>query len=74
MLTDGPYREVMEPIGPGGLWGAPERPGTYDVEITADGYRTWNRQGVEVKMDRDGCHVETVRLDARMVTLAPELE
>ncbi|MYB05748.1 MAG: hypothetical protein F4Y24_05275 [Gemmatimonadetes bacterium] len=70
VLTDGVYRETMEAIGPGSLWGAPERPGTYDIEITAQGYRPWNRQGVEVVMDRDGCHVETVELEARMVALA----
>lgn len=35
VLTDGVYRETMEAIGPGSLWGAPERPGTYDIEITA---------------------------------------
>ena len=65
VLTDGVYRETMEAIGPGSLWGAPERPGTYDIEITAQGYRTWTRQGVEVEMDRDGCHVETVEARGR---------
>ena len=67
MLTDGSYRETMESAGPGRLWGAPERPGTYDVEITADGYRAWNRKSVEVEMEWDGCHVETVELEASMV-------
>ena len=73
MLTDGPYRETMEPFGPGLLWGAPERPGTYDVEITAEGNRTWNRKDVEVEMEWDGCHVETVELEASMVLMAPLL-
>ena len=45
-LTDGPYRETMEPAGPGRLWGAPER---------------------------DGCHVETVELEADMVPMAAVL-
>ena len=70
MLTDGPYLETMEPAGHSRLWGAPERPGTYDVEITAEGYRTWNRKGVVVEMESDGCHVETVELQAGMVPLA----
>jgi len=52
------------------LEGAQERAGSYDIEITADGYRTWNRKGVEVEMEWDGCHVETVRLEARMVLMA----
>ncbi|MCY3545362.1 MAG: hypothetical protein OXH49_00635 [Gemmatimonadetes bacterium] len=67
VLTDGVYRETMEPVGTSTLWGAPERPGTYDIEITAEGYRTWTRQGVEVELERNGCHVETVKLEAGMV-------
>lgn len=74
VLTDGSYRETMEAVGTSTLWGAPERPGTYDIEITAQGYRTWNRQGVEVEMERNGCHVETVELEARMVLVASRFE
>ncbi len=74
LLTDGSYRETMEPAGHSRLWGAPERPGTYDIEITAQGYRTWNRRGVEVEMEWNGCHVETVELEARMVSLAGRFE
>ena len=74
MVTDGSYRETMESAGPGRLWGAPERPGTYDIEITADGYRAWNRKGVEVQMEWDGCHVETVELEASMVLTAAQLK
>lgn len=74
VLTDGPYRETMEPVGTSTLWGAPERPGTYDIEITAQGYRTWNRQGVEVEMERNGCHVQTVELEARMMVVAGRFE
>ena len=74
VLTDGSYRETMEAVGPSSLWGAPERPGTYDIEITAEGYRTWTRQGVEVEMERNGCHVEPVKLEAGMVALAGRLE
>ena len=74
VLTDGVYRETMEAIGPSSLWGAPERPGTYDIEITAQGYRTWTRQGVEVEMEPNGCHVEPVKLEAGMAALAVEFE
>ncbi len=74
MLMDGSYRETMEPAGPGRLQGAWERPGTYDVEITADGYRAWNRKGVEVQMEWDGCHVETVELEVSMVLMAAQLK
>ena len=67
-MTDGSFRETMS----GGPWngiyelmGGDERPGTYDVEIRAAGYRPWRVQGVKVK--DDGCHVITAKLDARMV-------
>jgi hypothetical protein len=41
-----------------------ERPGRYDVEVTAPGYRQWRGPGIHVT---DGeCHVETVALVARL--------
>lgn len=43
---------------------ATERPGTYHVETTAEGYRPWAKDGVRVS---DGeCHVQTVELEALM--------
>ena len=44
---------------------ADEREGTYAVEVSHPGYATWAQSGVRVKSD--GCHVETVRLQARLV-------
>jgi len=41
------------------------RPGTWDITITADGYRTWNRGGIVVTTDL--CHVITVPITARLV-------
>lgn len=71
-VTDGRYRETMRAyLGRDGVYkltAGEERRGTYDVEIRAEGYRTWRRTGVEVK--HDGCHVVTAELDARMVPLA----
>ncbi|MYE15721.1 MAG: hypothetical protein F4Y07_04495 [Gemmatimonadetes bacterium] len=64
-LTDGPYRETMESHGDQFLYGGGERPGTYDVELRADGYRPWRVEGVEA--GHDGCHVENVELLARLV-------
>ena len=43
---------------------ARERAGTYQVEVTADGYQPWVMTGVNVMADE--CHVETVQLMARL--------
>lgn len=48
------------------LAAAGERPGTYTVTVTKDGYLTWERTGVVVRMDDYGCHVVTVELVARL--------
>ena len=41
-----------------------ERPGTWDVRVTADGYRPWAALGVVVTNDL--CHVITVPISARL--------
>ena len=66
-LRDGQYRETMRSYGDQYqfLEGGGERPGTYEVEVRADGYRPWRIEGVEA--GHDGCHVENVELLARMV-------
>jgi len=43
---------------------AGERPGTYTVTVSKDGYLTWQRTGVVVRMDQYGCHPQTVELVA----------
>jgi hypothetical protein len=45
--------------------GVHERAGTYRVEVSAPGYLEWSRDGITV--DRDQCHVQTVRLRALLV-------
>ncbi len=46
---------------------APNRPGTYAVEVRRSGYKTWTRSGVRVT---DGkCAVETVTFTARLELL-----
>ncbi len=44
---------------------ADEREGTYLVEVSHAGYADWQQRGVRVSSD--GCHVETARLQARLV-------
>ena len=42
-----------------------DRPGTYNVSISAPSYRTLTFNGVVVRK-RDDCHVATTRLNARL--------
>ncbi|MDE2982680.1 MAG: hypothetical protein OXU74_15935 [Gemmatimonadota bacterium] len=64
-LTDGEYQETMESYGGRFLQGGGERPGTYDIEVRAEGYRPWRVEGVVA--GHDGCHVESIQLVAEMV-------
>jgi hypothetical protein len=41
-----------------------ERPGTYDLMVSASGYRDWARAGIVV--EHDLCHVITVNVTARL--------
>ncbi|MGH7555799.1 MAG: carboxypeptidase-like regulatory domain-containing protein [Longimicrobiales bacterium] len=71
VTTDGAYSDTVRlssgPSSPGTVvFVDGERPGTYRVEVTATGYKPWVRDGVRVREDDDGCHVETVELLVRM--------
>jgi hypothetical protein len=46
------------------LAGIPDRPGRYTLTIEAPGYQTWEKTGVVVRKGK--CHVETVKLVARL--------
>ena len=43
-----------------------EREGNYRIEIAAKGYEDWSRNGVQVRLTADGCHVETVHILAQL--------
>jgi hypothetical protein len=68
VARNGSQEEVLQPMvgaNPGlTLIGAWERPGTYTIEIAKAGYQTWRRTGVTVT--KDECHVQPVRLEARL--------
>ncbi len=49
------------------LVGAAERAGTYRIELVAEGYHPWSRDGVVVTADE--CHVNPVAVQADMVPL-----
>jgi hypothetical protein len=46
---------------------AHERPGVYSVEVKRPGYATFGVN--DVRVDRDVCHVRTVRVQAALVAL-----
>lgn len=48
---------------------ADDRPGTYLVEVVHPGRLPWTRANVPVRLDPDGCHAVTARLDARLEPL-----
>ncbi|MFN2420581.1 MAG: carboxypeptidase-like regulatory domain-containing protein [Gemmatimonadota bacterium] len=58
------FADTLESFEPGQLFGVFERPGTYDVTVTAPGYRPWRVTGVTVRADE--CHVIPERLTARL--------
>jgi hypothetical protein len=70
VARSGNYRDsTFFPAVPAGqpalVWGlAYERPGTYDVRVSADGYQPWVRLGVTVTNDL--CHVVPVQITVRL--------
>lgn len=72
--TDGQYREVLDEALADSASAAHElvfwgRPGTYDVEVRAAGYRTWRKDDVRVSGDNCGHPQGVVEIEARMVPL-----
>jgi len=75
-LIDGDYRETME-VHYAESWdahvlegGGFRAGGPYDIEVRAEGYRTWNLEDVSVKMN-EKCDkpAQTLPLEARMFPL-----
>lgn len=64
-VRDGDYVERSDRVWNGALYAAWERPGTYDVVVTARGYRAYQAEGVVVTAD--ACHVTPVEIRAGMV-------
>ena len=69
ILTEGRYREIMIVEG-NHIIGGRGRPGRYNVEITATGYRVWSK--AEIRVPGDFCGIsEPAELTALMVPLVP---
>lgn len=62
-VVDGSFVHELERMG-SAFFGPYERPGRYTVNVVSPGYDPWVREGVRVRAD--DCHVETVRLTARL--------
>ena len=62
----GAYADTLSGVG-AHVWGAHERPGTYDVSLSRPGFRTWIVS--DVRVEQDACHVITERLVARLQPL-----
>ncbi|KAB2900294.1 MAG: carboxypeptidase regulatory-like domain-containing protein [Kofleriaceae bacterium] len=65
VIRDGDYVEQLMTVGDRHV-GAGERPGTYRIDIFADGYAT--RTLTDIEVDEEGCHVEPRVID---VALSP---
>jgi hypothetical protein len=64
VATAGEFADTAGRIRGGNARLAGERPGTYRVDVRAEGYEPWRALGVEV-LD-DVCHVRTVTDTARL--------
>ena len=66
LLREGEYSEEMA-VTDNRVQGAPERSGTYDMTITAEGYETLRQNGISVRENE--CHVETRTLTAELTPI-----
>jgi hypothetical protein len=66
VLQEGEYSEEMS-VRENLVQGAPERAGTYDLTITAEGYETLRQNGISVRENE--CHVETRTLTAELTPI-----
>lgn len=65
---DGTYIDSLRPFQSSGgallsLQAAPERPGTYSIEVQRTGYQDWTVSGVQAKSGQCGVQTTTVRAD-----------
>lgn len=70
-VTDGAYVDSMRggPGGPPVLAAAPERPGTYLVEVRRAGYAPWARSGVRVERAGRCDRLDSARITALLEPL-----
>ena len=66
IVKDAGYVDSTTFVVGGKLVAARDRPGTYDVTVRRNGYQPYQRNGVAVVMDADGCHAVTEHIEARL--------
>lgn len=66
ILEEGEYSEEMR-VRDNVVQGAPERAGTYDLTISADGFETLRQTGISVTENE--CHVVTRTLTAELTPI-----
>ena len=65
-LVDGSFRAEMMSHGNRLFYTETYRPGRYDITVRANGYREWRATNVRLRMEADGCHIELVKLVAKL--------
>ena len=70
IVTYGENQDTLHASANHVLSGGPIHPGTYDVEVRAEGYQVWRRENVKVSEAGWCSKVQTVELTAKMVRLA----
>jgi hypothetical protein len=76
-ITDGSYVDTLrapgcswpESLQTSTMYGARERPGTYDIFIQKPGYHAWHKSNVVVIRRECDCHVRTTKIEARLEPL-----
>lgn len=70
--VDDDHRETLQPQGEGDdcvYVGAGERPGTYTITATKDGYASDTAEDVVVESDAEGCHVVGEQVELQLTGL-----
>ncbi len=65
LAVEGSHIDTMMVLGTDVMVGAGERPGTYDITISKEGFMTWSAGNVTVTADE--CHVIPVSLEANLI-------
>ena len=63
---NGSFRAEMMSHGNRLFYTETYRPGWYEIIVRATGYREWRATNVRLRMEADGCHVELVKLVAKL--------
>jgi hypothetical protein len=63
IARSGGFVEELRATTPGMFFGVHERPGFYELSVTANGYQPWSRG---IVITKDECHVRLTNVEARL--------